>query len=159
MCLSIRYNRYRFCFVYFRDNRHAYLAIMTESDFKTLSDLMPRYDGNPKLLNMYINDIDNLLQLFCIQGPLANLIVCLIKSRLSGAALGATLTESRVEVRSRRRRPRSAPPLDIVKNQICVRSLLGVAAGSTRSRGGVEAGARGAPAPRLRRHFVISFRT
>lgn len=67
---------------------------MAESDFKTLSDLMPRYDGNPKRLNMYISDVENVLQLFHMEGQsFSNLVVCLIKSRLSGGALDALAYE------------------------------------------------------------------
>lgn len=66
---------------------------MAESNFKTLSDLMPQYNGNPKLLNMFINDVDHLLELFHFEGAITSLISCLIKSKLSGSALDAIAHE------------------------------------------------------------------
>lgn len=70
---------------------------MEESDFKLLSDLMPRYDGNPKLLNMYITNVEKLLALFQVDVQLNTLVVCLIKSRLSGNALDALAFEKTLD--------------------------------------------------------------
>lgn len=64
------------------------------NDYKIISDLMPRYDGNPKRLNFYIREVDNLLTITePLKGPAAQAIVCLIKSRLSGAAIDAIVHE------------------------------------------------------------------
>lgn len=70
---------------------------MAESNFKTLADLMPRYDGNPRLLNMFINNVESLLLLFSCEGDLSSLITCLIKSRLSGGALDAIAHEQSLD--------------------------------------------------------------
>lgn len=65
-----------------------------EADYKMISDLMPRYDGNPKRLNYYIREVDNLLSFtHTAQGAAAQALVCLIKSRLSGAAIDAIAYE------------------------------------------------------------------
>lgn len=70
---------------------------MTDSDYKLLSDLMPRYDGNPKQLKMYISNVESLLSLFKVVGELDKLVVCLIKSRLSGSALDVLACEKSLD--------------------------------------------------------------
>lgn len=65
-------------------------------EFKYITDLMPRYDGNPKILNYYIREVDNLLSLVEATPPASLAVVCLIKSRLSGAAIDAIAYEENV---------------------------------------------------------------
>lgn len=68
-----------------------------EADYKMISDLMPRYDGNPKRLNFYIREVDGLISFTRPRGEAgAQAIVCLIKSRLSGAAIDAIAYEGSV---------------------------------------------------------------
>lgn len=65
-----------------------------EADYKMICEFMPRYDGNPKTLSYYIREVDNLMRLITPSkeaGALA--VVCLIKSRLSGAAIDAIAHE------------------------------------------------------------------
>lgn len=69
---------------------------MAESHFKVLSALIPKYDGNQKRLNYYINEVDKILSLFDLQGPVSDLIVQLIKNRLEGEALDAIANEPNV---------------------------------------------------------------
>lgn len=47
---------------------------------------MPRYDGNPKLLNYYIRQVENILNLLESSARAHTVTLCLIKSRLSGLA-------------------------------------------------------------------------
>ncbi|CAH2088139.1 unnamed protein product [Euphydryas editha] len=63
------------------------------SSFKLISEFMPRYDGNPRLLNYYIREVENILNLLdnSVRGHPA--ILCLIKSRLSGVAIDAIAYE------------------------------------------------------------------
>lgn len=66
-----------------------------EANYKMISNLMPKYDDNPKRLNFYIREVDNLMSLKLPVGDTgARFIVCLIKSRLSGAAIDAIACES-----------------------------------------------------------------
>lgn len=67
------------------------------SSFKLISDFMPRYDGNTKTLNFYIREVDNILRF--IEGTAKHhpAIVCLIKSRLSGAAIDAIAYEESLD--------------------------------------------------------------
>lgn len=67
---------------------------MSASDFKTLSDLVPRYDGNPKRLNAFIRQIDGILSLVSVEGAMVNLVAHLIISRLEGAAVDAIAYET-----------------------------------------------------------------
>lgn len=61
--------------------------------YKLIADLMPRYDGNPKLLNYYIREVENLLQLTSEADRSHPAFICLIKSRLSGPAIDAIAYE------------------------------------------------------------------
>ncbi|XP_059062774.1 uncharacterized protein LOC131855514 [Achroia grisella] len=64
------------------------------ADYKMITDLMPKYDGNPKRLNFYLREVDNLMGLIHPTADAGSLaIVCLIKSRLSGAAIDAIAYE------------------------------------------------------------------
>ncbi|XP_046976407.1 uncharacterized protein LOC124542509 [Vanessa cardui] len=65
--------------------------------YKVISDLVPRYDGNPKNLNFYIKEVDNILQLIEIKGNANQIIVCMIKNRLSGAAIDAIMYEESLD--------------------------------------------------------------
>lgn len=61
--------------------------------YKLIADLMPRYDGNPKLLNFYIREVESLLQLTSEIDRSHPALFCLIKSRLSGPAIDAIAYE------------------------------------------------------------------
>lgn len=61
--------------------------------YKLIADLMPRYDGNPKLLNYYIREVESLLQLTTEADRSHPAFICLIKSRLSGPAVDAIAYE------------------------------------------------------------------
>ena len=61
--------------------------------YKLIADLMPRFDGNPKLLNYYIREVENLLQLTSEADRSHPAFICLIKSRLSGPAVDAIAYE------------------------------------------------------------------
>lgn len=61
--------------------------------YKLIADLMPRYDGNPKLLNYYIREVESLLQLTSEVDRSHPALFCLIKSRLSGPAVDAIAYE------------------------------------------------------------------
>lgn len=67
------------------------------STFKIVSDLMPRYDGNPKMLNHYIRSVEDVLHLISTEGVATNALVCVIKSRLSGAAIEAIMYEETLD--------------------------------------------------------------
>lgn len=62
-----------------------------DGQYKILADLMPRYDGSRKTLNYYIREVETLLQM--ISTPTHPALLCLIKSRLSGAAIDAIANE------------------------------------------------------------------
>lgn len=70
-----------------------------DSSFKWVADLMPRYDGNPKTLNYFIREVENIISLIqapkdCLTQPASHpALVCLIKSRLSGTAIDAIAYE------------------------------------------------------------------
>lgn len=62
------------------------------SDYRVVSDLMPKYDGNPKTLNHYIREVDRLAALVDSEGN-SLVLTGLIKSRLSGSAIDAIAYE------------------------------------------------------------------
>lgn len=61
--------------------------------YKLIADLMPRYDGNPKLLRYYIREVESLLSLTSEADRSHPAFICLIKSRLSGSAIDAIAYE------------------------------------------------------------------
>lgn len=61
--------------------------------YRVISDLVPRYDGNPKNLNFYIKQVDEVMRLIEIKGSANQILVCMIKNRLSGAAIDAIAYE------------------------------------------------------------------
>lgn len=61
--------------------------------YKLIADLMPKYDGNPRLLNYYIREVECLLNLTSEADRSHPALICLIKSRLSGTALDAIAYE------------------------------------------------------------------
>lgn len=63
------------------------------SSFKLISEFMPKYDGNPRLLNYYIREVENILSLLDNSVRAHPAILCLIKSRLSGVAIDAIAYE------------------------------------------------------------------
>ncbi|VVD02335.1 unnamed protein product [Leptidea sinapis] len=64
-----------------------------DKDFKFLADLLPRYDGNPKLLNFYIREVENIIQLLSEPSRVHPAFICLIKSKLGGVAIDAIAYE------------------------------------------------------------------
>lgn len=70
-----------------------------DSSFKWVAELMPRYDGNPKTLNYFIREVENIIGLIAAppgsqtQPASHPALLCLIKSRLSGTAIDAIAYE------------------------------------------------------------------
>ncbi|VVD06163.1 unnamed protein product [Leptidea sinapis] len=60
-----------------------------DKDFKFLADLLPLYDGNPKLLNFYIREVENIIQLLSEPSRVHPAFICLSKSKLGGVAIDA----------------------------------------------------------------------
>lgn len=59
---------------------------------------MPKYDGNPKTLNYFIREVENIIKLLDDEEARKNpAITCLIKSRLSGSAIDAIAYEDSLE--------------------------------------------------------------
>lgn len=65
--------------------------------FKFVSELLPKFDGNPKTLNYYIKEVENVLSL--LEAPVREsaAIISLIKSKLSGNAISALASEANVD--------------------------------------------------------------
>lgn len=58
---------------------------------------MPKYDGNPKRLNYYIREVENLLSLLDAADREHPALICLIKSRLSDTAIDAVAYDSELD--------------------------------------------------------------
>lgn len=65
--------------------------------FKFISDLLPKYEGNPKTLNYFIKEVENVMLL--LEPPVRSspALICLIKSKLSGNAVSAIASEGSVD--------------------------------------------------------------
>lgn len=67
------------------------------SNLKFLKDLIPKYDGNPKTLNYFIREVERTLSLLEPAARAHAALICLIKSRLSGAAIDAVAYEESLD--------------------------------------------------------------
>lgn len=68
-----------------------------DSVIKTLGDLIPRYNGNPKTLNYYIREVESVIGLIEPSWQAHPVLISLIKSRLSGAAIDAIAYENSLD--------------------------------------------------------------
>lgn len=73
------------------------MAVSDVSNFKFIRDLMPKYDGNPKTLNYFIREVENIMLLLDPPARANPALVCLIKSRLSGTAIDAVAYEESLD--------------------------------------------------------------
>lgn len=64
-----------------------------DADIKFIAELLPRFDGNPKLLNHYIREVEHIIKLMNETSSSHPAFICLIKSKLSGAAIDAIAYE------------------------------------------------------------------
>ena len=67
------------------------------SNLQLLKDLIPKYDGNPKTLNYFIREVERTLGLLEPAARTHAALICLIKSRLSGAAIDAVAYEESLD--------------------------------------------------------------
>ncbi|VVD03633.1 unnamed protein product [Leptidea sinapis] len=68
-----------------------------DSVIKTMGDLIPRYNGNPKTLNYYIREVESVISLIEPGWQAHPVLISLIKSRLSGAAIDAIAYEKSLD--------------------------------------------------------------
>lgn len=73
------------------------MASIDLATFKFVSELLPKYDGNPKTLNYFIREVENVMSLLDPQLRVNPAIVSLIKSKLSGSAISAIASEETVD--------------------------------------------------------------
>ncbi|KAF9420960.1 hypothetical protein HW555_002943 [Spodoptera exigua] len=73
------------------------MASIDLATFKFVSELLPKYDGNPKILNYFIKEVENVMLLLDPQLRVNPAIVSLIKSKLSGSAISAIASEETVD--------------------------------------------------------------
>lgn len=67
------------------------------ANLKFIRDLMPKYDGNPKTLNFFIREVENIILLLEPTARTNPALICLIKSRLSGTAIDAIAYEESLD--------------------------------------------------------------
>lgn len=67
------------------------------ANLKFIRDLMPKYDGNPKTLNFFIREVENIMLLLEPTARANPALICLIKSRLSGTAIDAIAYEESLD--------------------------------------------------------------
>lgn len=91
MCKQVVFNfhfyLHEFLFLFFKMNNSDI------NNFKFVRDVMPKYDGNPKILNYYIREVENILLMLDEPARVSPPLISLIKSRLSGTAIDAVAYE------------------------------------------------------------------
>lgn len=73
------------------------MASIDLATFKFVSELLPRYDGNPKTLNYFIKEVENVILLLDPSIRTNPALTSLIKSKLSGDAVSAIASEGTVD--------------------------------------------------------------
>ncbi|KAJ8728679.1 hypothetical protein PYW07_006375 [Mythimna separata] len=73
------------------------MASIDLATFRFVSELLPKYDGNPKTLNYFIREVENVMLLLDPQVRVNPAIVSLIKSKLSDSAISAIASEDTVD--------------------------------------------------------------
>lgn len=73
------------------------MASIELATFKFVSELLPKYDGNPKTLNYFIKEVENVILLLDPPVRANPALTSLIKSKLSGTAFSAIASEGSVD--------------------------------------------------------------
>lgn len=73
------------------------MANIELATFKFISELLPKYDGNPKTLNYFIKEVENVISLLDQPVRVHPALISLIKSKLSDTAICAIASEGNVD--------------------------------------------------------------